>query len=131
MNRRAFLTGAAAVGTGVCVFEPVFGQSFRSNIIQIVVPNSVSTPPDILARIIAATLSDDEGWKVVVENKPGAVMTIGASAVLKQPADGYTLLSVATPIAAVPALMPRASINTETDFAPVIQIATSYNVLVV
>jgi tripartite-type tricarboxylate transporter receptor subunit TctC len=76
-------------------------------------------------------LSDDEGWKVVVENKPGAVMTIGARAVLKQPADGHTLLFVATPIAAVPALMPRASINTETDSAPVIQIATSYNVLVV
>ena len=131
MDRRAFLTGAAAVSAGVCAFEPVLGQSFPSNVIQIVVPNSVSTPPDILARIISTTLSDDEGWKVVVENKPGAVMTIGARAVLKQPADGHTLLFVATPIAAVPALMPRASINTETDFAPVIQIATSYNVLVV
>ena len=81
--------------------------------------------------IVATTLSDDEGWKMVVENKPGAVMTIGATAVLKQPADGHTLLSVATPIAAVPALMPSASLNIETDFAPVIQIATSYNVLVV
>ena len=131
MDRRAFLTGAAAVGLGACAYEPVFGQSFPSNVIRIVVPNSVSTPPDILSRLIATTLSDDEGWKVVVENKPGAVMTIGASAVLKQPADGHTLLSVATPIAAVQALMPSASLNIETDFAPVIQVATSYNVLVV
>jgi len=38
------------------------------------VPVSVSTPPDILARIIANALSDGEGWKVVVENKPGGVM---------------------------------------------------------
>jgi tripartite-type tricarboxylate transporter receptor subunit TctC len=125
------LTGAAAVGLGVCAHAPVFGQSFPSNVIRIVVPNSASTPPDILARLVAATLSDDEGWKMVVENKPGAVMTIGATAVLKQPPDGHTLLSVATPIAAVPALMPSASLNIETDFAPVIQIATSYNVLVV
>ena len=131
MDRRGFLTGAAAVGLGVCAHEPVFGQSFPSNVIRIVVPNSVSTPPDILARLIATTLSDDEGWKVVVENKPGAVMTIGASAVLKQPADGHTLLFVATPIAAVQALMPSASLNIETDFAPVIEVATGYNVLVV
>jgi tripartite-type tricarboxylate transporter receptor subunit TctC len=95
------------------------------------VPNSVSTPPDILARLIATTLSDDEGWKVVVENKPGAVMTIGAHEVLKQEADGHTLLSVTAPIAAVPALMPNASFNMEADFAPVIHLATGYNVLVV
>src|SRR4051812_46411415 len=131
MDRRTFLAGAAAIGVGIATGDRALGQSFPSNIIRIVVPNSVSTPPDILSRIIATALSDDEGWKVVVENKPGAVMTIGASAVLKQPADGYTLLSVATPIAAVQALMPSASLNIETDFAPVIQVATSYNVLVV
>ena len=51
--------------------------------------------------------------------------------VLKQPADGYTLLSVTAPIAAVPALVPNASFDFETDFAPLIQIGTGYNVLVV
>jgi tripartite-type tricarboxylate transporter receptor subunit TctC len=70
MGRRAFLTGAAAVGLGAFAYEPVFGQSFPSNIIRIVVPNSVSTPPDILARLIATTLSDNEGWTVVVDNSP-------------------------------------------------------------
>ena len=61
---------------------------------RIIVPQSVSTPPDILARMVATAVSDAEGWKVIVENKPGAVMTIGAMEVLKQPADGLTLLSV-------------------------------------
>jgi tripartite-type tricarboxylate transporter receptor subunit TctC len=51
--------------------------------------------------------------------------------VLRQPADGHTLLSVATPITAMGALMPNASINIETDFAPVIRVSTGYNVLVV
>jgi tripartite-type tricarboxylate transporter receptor subunit TctC len=131
MDRRAFLTGAAAIGLGVCAQQRAFGQSFPSNLIRIVVPSSASTPPDILARIVANALSDGEGWKIIVEDKPGGAMTIGVKDALKQPADGYTLLSVASPVAAIPGLMPNASINIETDFAPVIQVGTGYNVLVV
>jgi tripartite-type tricarboxylate transporter receptor subunit TctC len=100
-------------------------------VIRIVVPTSASTPPDILARIVATALSDSEGWKVVVENKPGAVMTIGAMDVLNQPADGHTLFSVTAPIAAVPALMPNTQFKLDRDFAPLIQTGTGYNVLVV
>jgi tripartite-type tricarboxylate transporter receptor subunit TctC len=68
---------------------------------------------------------------VFVDNKPGAVGTIGAMEALRQPADGYTLLSVGTPFAAVTALVPDAKIKVETDLAPLIQIGTAYNVLVV
>jgi tripartite-type tricarboxylate transporter receptor subunit TctC len=131
MDRRAFWTGAAAIGLGAVAYESAFGQSFPLNLIRIVVPGSAGAPPDILARIVANALSDGESWKVIVENKPGGAMTIGATDVFKQPADGYTLLSVTSPFAAVPALMPNASFNTETDFAPVIQVGTGYNVLVV
>jgi len=131
MDRRAFLTGAAALSLGAPVFQSAFAESFPANAIWIVVPNSASTPPDILARVIANALSDGEGWKVVVENKPGAVMTIGVMEVLKQPADGYTLLSITAPFAAVPALVPDAKFTIETDFTPLIQIGTAYNVLVV
>jgi tripartite-type tricarboxylate transporter receptor subunit TctC len=95
------------------------------------VPNSASTPPDILARIIATALAEGEGWNVIVENKPGAVMTIGVTEVLKQPADGYTLLSVTAPFAAVPALVPDAKFTIESDLTPLVQIGTAYNVLVV
>ena len=131
MDRRAFLSGAAAIGLGVCAYEPVLGQSFPSNVIGIIVPFSVSSPPDILARIMATALSENEGWKVIVEDKPGAVMTLGAMEVLRQPADGHTLFSIGSPMAAVPALMPNASFKIETDFAPLIQVGTAYNVLVV
>jgi tripartite-type tricarboxylate transporter receptor subunit TctC len=131
MNRRTFLTGAAAIGFGAAALRPAFAQSFPSNIIRIVVPFSASTPPDILARIVASALSEGEGWKVVVENKPGAVMSIGIKEVLNQPADGHTLLSVTAPVAAVPALVPSAQFNLATDLAPVIKVGTGYNVLVV
>src|SRR5271154_181720 len=69
-------------------------QSYPSRPLRIIVPASVSTPPDIVSRIIANALSETEGWSVVVENKPGAVQTLGAIEVLKQPADGYTMLAV-------------------------------------
>lgn len=106
MHRRTFLAGTAGLALGAAFHAPALGQSFPSNLIRIVVPASASTPPDILARIISNAVSADEGWNMIVEDKPGGVMTIGAADVLKRPADGNTLLSVTTPITAVPALLP-------------------------
>lgn len=106
-------------------------QTFPSGAIRIVVPTSASTPPDILARLVASALADAEGWKVVVENKPGALTSIGAMEVLKQPADGLTIFSITAPSAATPALLPGAAFKYDTDFAPLIRIGTGYNVLVV
>ncbi len=131
MNRRAFLSASAALGLGAAAHRHARAQTFPSGVVRFVVPASASTPPDILARIVANALADLEGWKTIVEDKPGAVMTLGIGEVLRQPADGYTVFSVTTPITAVPALMPNASINLDTDFAPVIRIGTGYNVLVV
>lgn len=132
MDRRSFLKSTAA-GAGLAWVGPRIAraQDYPTRIIRIVVPASASTPPDILARIAADAVTSGEGWKMVVENKPGGVMTIGSNEVLKQEADGYTLLSVTAPITAVPALVPTAAFKLETDFVPVIHLATGYNVLVV
>jgi tripartite-type tricarboxylate transporter receptor subunit TctC len=135
ITKRAFLSTVAMAGTaagfGIAARWPAFAQPYPSSVIRIVVPNSASTPPDILARIVAAALSDGEGWNVIVENKPGGVTTIGITEVLKQPADGHTLFSITAPFAAVPALFPDARFKLETDLAPLIQVGTAYNVLVV
>ena len=56
-----------------------------------------STPPDIISRLVANEITQSEGWRMVVENKPGAMQTIGGAEVLKQPADGYTVCAVALP----------------------------------
>jgi tripartite-type tricarboxylate transporter receptor subunit TctC len=135
ITKRAFLSTIAMAGTaagfGIAARWPAFAQPYPSSVIRIVVPNSASTPPDILARIIATALSEGEGWNVIVENKPGGVTTIGITEVLKQPADGYTLFSITAPFAAVPALFPDARFKLETDLAALIQVGTAYNVLVV
>src|SRR5258707_3225325 len=110
VTKRAFLATVAVAGTsagfGIAARWPAFAQPCPSSVIRIVVPNSASTPPDILARIVATALSEGEGWNVIVENKPGGVTTIGITEVLKQPADGYTLFSITAPFAAVPAPFP-------------------------
>ncbi len=107
------------------------GSQATEKVITIVVPTSPATPPDIISRVIATELSASEGWRVVVENKPGAVLTIGGSEVLRRPADGHTIYAMAMPVTAAPAFLPKMPFQLETDFAPVIKISTSYNVLVV
>jgi tripartite-type tricarboxylate transporter receptor subunit TctC len=106
-------------------------QSYPSRLLRIIVPTSASTPPDIISRITATALSESEGWSMVVENKPGAVQTLGAVEVLRQPADGYSMLAVGTPVTAAQSIVPRISFNLNTDFAGVVQVTKSGNVLVV
>ncbi len=133
MFGRAGSFGAVLAALAVAVVAPpeASAQVFPSGVIRIVAPAAASTPPDIIARLVANALSEGEGWRVVVENKPGGVMTIGATEVLKQPADGHTVFSVASPVAAAPALVPNASFSYERDFAPLIRVGTGYNILVV
>jgi len=106
-------------------------ESFPSRTIRIVVPTAAGTPPDIISRIIANDLSEAQGWSVVVDNKPGAIGTIAGADVLKQPADGHTLYTASLPIVSGPALLPNAGYQLDKDFAPLIRLSTSYNVLVV
>ena len=94
------LLGAVAIASPVCA------QSYPSNIIHIVVAGVAGTPPDIIARIVAAELGESEGWRVVVENKPGAVQTIGGTEVLKHPADGHSILSISLPASVAPPSCP-------------------------
>ena len=131
MDRRRLLKGAAAAAFGVAVHHPAQAQSFPSRNIRVVVPAPAGAPPDILARLVGNAVAEAEGWTVVIENKPGGAMTIGATDVLRQPADGYTLMSVTAPIAASQSLVPSAQLKVETDFVPVIKTGTTYNVLVV
>ena len=106
-------------------------HSFPSGTIRFVAPNSASTPPDIISRILARELSEAEGWRVIVENRPGGVSTIAAHDVLTQPADGHSLLAMSVPSTAAPSLLPNISYRFDQDFEPVIKASVSYNVLVV
>jgi tripartite-type tricarboxylate transporter receptor subunit TctC len=122
---------AAAAFLAPVIYAQAQPAPFPPGTIRIVLPNSASTPPDIISRIIARELSETEGWRVIVENRPGGVTTIAAGEVLKQAADGYSIFAMAVPSAAAPALVPNISYRPDTDFDPVIKVSVSYNVLVV
>ena len=106
-------------------------ENYPSGMIRIIAASASGTPPDIVSRIIANAVGESEGWRIIVENKPGAIQTIGAAEVLRQPADGYSMLAIALPFSAAPALLPNVGFRPEPDFAPVIKLATAYHVLVV
>ncbi len=123
----AFLIACAAAVAAA----PAAAESFPPGPIRILVPTAPSTPPDIISRVLASEVSTAEGWSVIVENKPGAVMTIAGSEVLKQPANGTTLYAMSVPVAAAPAFLPNMPFRLDADFAPVVKVSVSYNVLVV
>lgn len=81
----------------------------------------VTFPPggasDIAARVIAPALGDLLGQSIVIDNRPGAGSTIGATQVAQAAADGYTLLmSNSAPLSISPALMPRHQYDPLTSF---------------
>jgi tripartite-type tricarboxylate transporter receptor subunit TctC len=122
---------AAVVWAATSIAVEAQPATFPSGTIRFVAPFSASTPPDIISRIVAKELSENEGWRVVVENRPGGVTTIAAGDVLSQPADGLSIYAMSVPSAAAPSLVPNISYRLDTDFEPVIKASVSYNVLVV
>lgn len=127
---QAHLISLVLIGL-VTALTAATAQDFPSNTIRIVAPTGPGSPPDILGRIIATELSASEGWRLIVENRPGAIQTIGVADVLKQPADGHSILAMTIPTLAAQALLPKLGLRLETALAPVIRISTGYNVLVV
>ena len=111
--------------------SPIAAQSYPSQTVRIVVPAAAGTPPDIVSRIVANQLSESEGWRVIVENKAGAMQTLGAAEVLNQAADGHSIMVVSLGSTVASALMPNLKYKLDVDFAPVIKLTTAYHVLVV
>src|SRR5438105_12170961 len=93
------------------------------NSLRIVSAGAAGSPPDVISRIVAAELADSQNWRINVENRPGALTTLAIADVLKQPADGRTILTIDVPVVAAPALAPERHLRLETDFAPVIKLS--------
>jgi tripartite-type tricarboxylate transporter receptor subunit TctC len=89
------------------------------------------TPGDVVARIVAEPLSAYLGQPVLVENRPGAINTIGLAAVAKAEPDGHTAGILGMPSTVAPALLSGIPYDTLRDFAPVRQLSWVSNVLVV
>lgn len=92
---------------------------------------SAGGPVDIVARIMAAWLSDRLGQQFIVENRAGSGGNIAAGAAINSPADGYTLLFVAPNNAISTSLYKKLPFDFLRDTVPVASIMQLTNMLVV
>ncbi|HEY9095437.1 MAG TPA: tripartite tricarboxylate transporter substrate binding protein [Hydrogenophaga sp.] len=124
MKNRSFRN---ALATGFLALSALssHAQAFPTKPITVVVGFGAGGGTDTAARLMAKDLAEELGQPVVVENRAGAGGSIGAGAVAKAPADGYTLFfGSGSELTVLPALKPNLPYNTLKDFAPVTEVGT-------
>lgn len=132
-NRRGFLR--AALGVAAASQLPIstaFAQEYPTRNITLVVPFPPGGSPDILGRLLGRKLEAVLGRPIIVENRGGAGGTIGAEAVSRAPADGYTLLMghIGTLAVAV-GIYPHLKYDPLRSFQPISMVARVNNLLAV
>lgn len=121
----------AAIAASCMLAAPAAYAVFPEKPVRLVVPFSPGGGTDIVARSLGAEMSKDLGQPVIVDNKPGAGTIIGTDAVAKSAPDGYTMVVSTVAHSVNPSLMAKMPYSTEKDFAPIMLIARSPNILVV
>jgi tripartite-type tricarboxylate transporter receptor subunit TctC len=122
LSALALLSAAGAVNA----------QTWPAKPIQMIVPQAPGGTNDIVARLVAADLSQRLGQQVVVENRPGAGGNIGTQAAARANPDGYTLLMTISSSQAInPSLYRSVPFDPVKDFEPIAPVASVPNVLAV
>jgi tripartite-type tricarboxylate transporter receptor subunit TctC len=129
------LAFATVVVTGIALAAapriPQAQQNFPSKPIRLVISTTAGSQPDSIARMLGQKMSESWGRPVVVDNRPGAGGVLAASTVAKAAPDGHTLLYALPNFAISSVLQPNLPYNPLKDFAGIIQIGFTTNVLVV
>lgn len=133
-TRRSALAAAAATlasGMAPSLSSAATDANYPTRPVTLLVPFAPGGGTDIVARLLATELSKQ--WKagVVVENKAGAGGQVGNATVARAAPDGHTLLVGITTLIQAPSLYKALPYDVFKDFAPLAQLATSVNFLVV
>ncbi|MEI6718772.1 MAG: tripartite tricarboxylate transporter substrate binding protein [Betaproteobacteria bacterium] len=123
---------AALSVAGVFVVPNAFAQNYPNRPIKLIAPYPAGGGVDSVARLLGEKLSARLNQAIVIDNKPGAAGTIGADALAKSPADGYTLmLGSITDYAIAPNVHKSLGFDLRKDFAPIAELGYGTVVLVV
>jgi tripartite-type tricarboxylate transporter receptor subunit TctC len=129
LPRRQFLHLAAGAAVLPVVSRVAWAQPYPSRPVRIVVGLAAGGPADLVARLIAQWLSERLGQPFLVENRTGAATNIATEAVVRAPADGYTLLFVTAANAINTSLYEKLSFNLSRDIVPVASLIRAPSVL--
>jgi tripartite-type tricarboxylate transporter receptor subunit TctC len=131
LPRRNLLHLAAGAAALPVISRITWAQSYPTRPVRII----VGVPPgggiDIVARLMGQWLSERLGQQFVIENRPGAGTNIATEAVVRAPADGYTLLLVTAANAINTTLYEKLNFSFIRDIAPVAGIIVVPNVMLV
>jgi len=129
LPRRKFLHLAAGAAALPALSRVAWAQAYPTRPVRIIVGFAAGGPADVVARLIAQWLSERLGQQFVVENRTGAATNIAAEAVVRAPADGYTLLFVTAANAINTTLYEKLSFNFIRDIVPVASVIRGPSVL--
>lgn len=134
---RARITALTALALGSVLTWPVLAQTaatpagaYPSRPVKVVVPYPPGGPTDIVARVVFQQVSESTGQQFVIDNRAGAGGNIGAEAVARAPADGYTLLIGTTAHAINMSMFKSLGYDVVKDFSPVTLLSQGPLVLV-
>jgi len=119
LPRRQFLQWLAGTAALPVLPGVARAQVYPSRPVKLIVPFAAGGNVDLIARVVAPLLSERLGQPFVIENRPGAGTHLGTEAVVRAPADGYTLLVVSPPAAINATLYDKLSFNFLRDIAAV------------
>jgi tripartite-type tricarboxylate transporter receptor subunit TctC len=116
---------------GLMTFTAQAG-AFPAKPVNVIVPHAPGGTNDIVARIVSERLAQQLGQPFIVSNRPGAGGNIGTQAILREPADGYSILFTISSTQAInPALYKEPGFDPVKDFEPVAAVGSVPNVLCV
>ena len=110
---------AAFAAVALAVTAVASAQTWPAKPVRVIVPYPPGGAVDVVTRKMAAKLQEQTGQAFVVENKPGATGTIGATQVAQAPADGYTLVANDTTYALLPHIFKKLPFDYAKDLVPV------------
>jgi len=117
--RRRFLHLAAGFIASPAVSRIARAQTYPARPVRLIVGFAAGGSVSLAARLIGQSLSERLGQPFIIENRPGAGTNLATEAVVRAPADGYTLLMISPPAAINATLYEKLNFNFIRDIAPV------------
>lgn len=132
MNRRAVLSGAAALASSAILPRSAAAQSYPANPVRVIVPYAPGGGTDTFSRLLARFIEKDFGQNLIIDNRAGGASQIGTQAVSSAAPDGYTIGMIDSAFFSNPGLFKsKLPYDTRRDFIPVSLLARTQMVLCV